>query len=192
MSKQRKIEITETLLKLRENGNGEKPSTNHLAGLLYDELRSLAGRYLRLQRPDHSLQPTALVHEAYLKLVHQDRAQWQDRAHFLAVAAKAMRHILIDHARKRSALKRGGDMHRVTLNTSRLEIANVPRLELLAFDDALSRLSAQDERVGRVAELRVYGGMTARETAIVLGVSERTVFDDWTVARLWLSRELKE
>ncbi|HMB71449.1 MAG TPA: sigma-70 family RNA polymerase sigma factor [bacterium] len=157
---------------------------------VYEELRRIARRLMNGQRPDHTLQPTALVHEAYLKLADSRRVPWQGRAHFMRVAARAMRQILINHARDRSALKRGGAWQRVTLDE---DVAGRPdrNLELLELDDALQRLASRDARMAQVVELKVFAGMKVREVAHVLGVSPRTVDNDWKVARLWLTDEMK-
>ena len=158
--------------------------------MVYDELRSLARAMMRSQRQDHTLQPTALVNEAYLRMVRQKGARWQDRAHFFRVAATAMRQILVNYARDRLAAKRGGNRVRVTLSE---EAAVEPArwLELISLDDALTRLSERDERMARTVELRVFAGMTVPEVAHVLKVSPRTVNSDWKVAKMWLLDELR-
>jgi RNA polymerase sigma factor (TIGR02999 family) len=144
---------------------------------------------MRGERPDHTLQPTALVHEAYCRLIDDSRVGWQDRAHFIGIAARAMRQVLVDHARRRAAAKRGGSWQRLTFN-EKLGIAAVSETELLDLDGALRRLADLDERTARVVELRVFGGLTAEETGHVLGVSRSTVQRDWDMARMWLAREL--
>jgi RNA polymerase sigma-70 factor (ECF subfamily) len=164
-------------------------AVDELLPLVYDKLRSLAAKYLKDERPDSTLQPTALVHEAYLRLVDHERIDWQGKTHFMAIAAVQMRRILIDHARAHVAQKRGGPAYRVTLSES-LAPTSDPSIELLALDQALSGLSARHERQGRVAELKLFAGLLAREIAHQLGVSERTVKDDWRVARAWLMKEL--
>ena len=151
----------------------------------------MAAGFMRRERSDHTLQPTELVHEAFLKLVDPSRIEWQDRAHFLGIAARAMRQVLIDHARRRAASKRGAGLERVTLDTSRLRLSPGPETEALDLDRVLEKLSHQDERAGKVAELRIFGGLTVRETAACLDVSERTVDNDWAFARMWLSRALQ-
>ena len=159
--------------------------------LVYDELRRRAGSYLRGERPDHTLQPTALVHEAYVKLVNQREAKWKDRAHFCAVAAEAMRRILIDHARKHRAARRGGGGQRVTL----CDAIGDPRsmeVDVIDLDDALTRLRELHERQSRVVELRFFGGLSVEEIAEILEVSPRTVKGDWRVARAWLQTRLVE
>lgn len=181
-------QITLLLLGLRREG-GASAGAEQLFGLLYGELRSMAGRLMRGERAQHTLQPTALLHEAFLKLVLPDAHNWQDRAHFLAVASRAMRQILIDHARARRSRKRGGDWQRVTLTDEVVPDAG-GELELFELDDLLSRLTELDQRVGRVAEMRVLAGMEIQEIAHVLEVSPRTVDGDWATARMWLAREL--
>ena len=173
---------------LRRLSEGDTAAAEQLMPLVYQELRGLAGGYLRRERVDHTLQPTALVHEAFLKLVHQDHAQLNDRAHFLAVAAEAMRRILVDHSRKKSAAKRQGG-ERVTL--AAVEEADAEQdLDLAALDDALNKLVKISPRQARIVELRYFGGMTVEEVAITVGISPRTVKGDWRVARAWLQREL--
>jgi len=167
-------------------------TAEQLMPLVYDELRRLARGYLARESREHTLQPTALVHEAYLRLVDQSRVNWQGCSHFRAVGAGMMRRILIDHARRRGGLKRGGGRQRVTLGDSVLRPpdTDVDLLELLALDEALEKLARLDRRQARVIELRFFGGMTAAEIAVALGVSERTVGDDWKHGRAWLRREL--
>ena len=181
-------ETTRILLELER---GDRSAAARLLPLVYDQLRAVADSFFRRQPLNHTLQPTALVHEAYLRLVNQEDEKWKGRAHFFAVAAKAMRQILINHAERRGAAKRGGDRQRLTLNE---ELTPAPRREvdLLVLDEALTRLSALSERMGRVVELRFFGGLTVEEVAHVLDVSKRTVEGDWETARAWLSRELKE
>ncbi len=160
-----------------------------LFNLVYEELRSLAGRYLRSERPDHTLQPTALVHEAYLKMVDQTRVDWQGRTHFFAVGAQAMRRILVDHARSRARQKRGGNLHRITLDEA-VSPFGVCDLDVLALQEALERMSQLDPRQARVVELRFLAGLTVAEVAEVMGLSKRTVEGEWTHAKAWLKREL--
>ena len=157
--------------------------------LVYDELRALAGRYLRRERPNHTLQPTALVHEAWLKLARLDRIQIRDRTHFLALAASAMRQILVDHARAHRALKRGGDWMRVTLDDS-LVPDGAASDELIALDRALLRLGEHDERAMRIVEMRFFAGLTEAEIAESIGMSARWVRQQWAFARAWLKREM--
>lgn len=158
--------------------------------LVYGELRALAAQHLRRERPDHSWQPTELVHEAYLRLVDGKQVDWKGRGHFFGTAARAMRQLLVDHARRKGAAKRGGGEERVTLE---VELVSGERAdaELLDLNDALERLTEMDERAGRLVELRFFAGLTLDEAADALGVSRRTAANDWSLARLWLSRELK-
>jgi RNA polymerase sigma factor (TIGR02999 family) len=179
---------------LRALQNGEIDShqaADELYPLLYQEIRRLAHGMMQSQRSDHTLQPTALVNEAFLKMVRREDAHYQDRAHFFRVAAKAMRQILVNYSRDRKALKRGGGRQRVTLDEN-LGIGPDCWFEVLALDEALTRLSAKDERMGRIIELRVFAGMTLAEAARVLGISPRTASNDWRVAKLWLLDELRE
>ncbi len=169
-------------------GNGQRDPESFLP-LVYDELRRLALGYLQGERASHTLQPTALVHEAYVKLAKRSAHEFNDRTHFLATAARAMREILVDHARARSVQKRGGQAARVTLHEE-VTPTKDPVVDVLAFDEALTRLSAMDERKARTVELRIFGGLTIDETAKALGVSHMTVSADWRVARAWLSEEL--
>ena len=164
-------------------------AASRLFAIVHDELHALAANHFVNQPPDHTLQPTALVNEAFLKLVDQTRIEWQSRAHFLAVAARAMRQILIDHARRRAAAKRGGDLCRVTMDQAVTPITDSDP-ELLDLDDALRRLAAIDDRQGGIVELRFFGGMTVKEVAHVLDVSKTTVETEWRMARAWLRREL--
>ncbi len=164
---------------------------DHLVPAVYDELRGLAGRYLQDERSNHTLQPTALVHEAYLKLVDQTRADLQGRTHFFALAAGAMRRILVDHARKHRAQKRGGDRHRITLDEGL--VADSRRQEdVLALEEALVKLAQLDPRQAQMVEQRFFGGLSVAETAIVLGMSKRSAEREWTMIRSWLRRELAE
>lgn len=156
---------------------------------LYEELRRLAGGYLRQQRAGHTLQPTALVHEAYLKLLDQTRVPWSDAGHFRAIASTAMRQVLVDHARKQGALKRGGDRLRVTLDSS-VAAPEDATIDLLALDEALTALSALHERKARVVELIFFGGLTHEEAARVVGMSQKTIEADWYMARAWLGERL--
>ena len=176
---------TELLLRADE---GEPLEMEELTTLLYAELRRIAERYLRAERADHTLQPTALVHEAFMRLVDQDSVSWAGRAHFLAIAASMMRRVLIDHARRRSAVKRDRGRLLTTWPGSRKGAADP--LDLLQLHDALERLAVVDPRAARVVELRYFGGLEVKEAAEVLDVSERTVKRDWRLARAWLTREL--
>lgn len=168
---------------------GNDAAANALFPLLYDELRGIAQRQLRAERGDHTLSPTALVHEAYLRLVDQTRAQWVNRAQFLAVAARAMRRILVDYARRVRADKRGGGWERLDLDD--VQIPMTERAEaLIALDDALARLALLNPRLTELVECRFFGGMTEEETALALGVTDRTVRRDWVKAKGWLAGEL--
>jgi RNA polymerase sigma factor (TIGR02999 family) len=171
-------------------GKGDLEARDRLLPIVYDELRRQAAVYLRRERVGHTLQPTALVHEVYLKLAGPRRVPWRSRAEFFATAAEAMRHILVDHARKRASAKRAGDWTRVTV-VEDLAGEKKVELDLLALDEALDRLSALDPRHGRIVELRFFGGLSIPETASVLGVSPATVKRDWSLARAWLHRQLE-
>jgi RNA polymerase sigma-70 factor (ECF subfamily) len=169
-------------------GAGDGDAANRLLPVVYDELRARARYYLRSGKPGDTLQPTALVHEAYLRLAGQP-AGWEGRTHFYAVAAMAMRQILIDHARYRKREKRGGDAARVTLSDAVAQVAS-PDVDVMALGEALERLAALNERQARIVELRYLAGLTVDEVAEVLGVSKRTVEADWTFAKAWLKAEL--
>jgi RNA polymerase sigma-70 factor (ECF subfamily) len=170
---------------------GDEQAASRLVPLVYSELRQMAARYMRRERADHTLQTTALVHEAYLKLVEQRSASWQNRAHFFAVAAKVMRHILVDHARANMREKRGGGQPVLQLDEG-LVFSPESSSELLEVDEALHRLAEMDPRQGKIVELRFFGGLTVDETAAVLGISAKTVKRDWSVAKAWLHGELKQ
>jgi RNA polymerase sigma factor (TIGR02999 family) len=170
--------------------NGDQSALDKLMPAVYDELRRLASSYLRRERAGHTLQPTALVNEAYLKLVDQRKARWHNRAQFFGVAAQLMRRILVDHARVRQAQKRGGsDQQQISLSQAD-RIAEKPDIDLLALHEALNELAELDEQQARIVELRFFGGLTIEETTEVLGISHATVERDWTLARAWLRREL--
>jgi RNA polymerase sigma factor (TIGR02999 family) len=171
---------------------GNEQALAELLPLIYDELRAMAARYLGRERPGHTLQATALVHEAYFRLVDQKQVQWRDRAHFFAIAAQAMRRILVDHARARHAVKRGADFAKVELDEGAVlgdEGALAPE-DLLAIDRALTELAALDPTASRIVELRFFGGFTVEEIAEVLDTSVSTVKREWTTARAWLHRQL--
>ena len=175
---------------LKSLGEGHPSAVEELMPLVYEELRGLAAARLAAERSDHTLQPTALVHEAYLKLVGQQDANWTGRAHFFAVAAQAIRRVLIDHARKHGAIKRGAG-RRVTLSG----VENLPEetdVDIVALDDALNRLAKNSERQARVVELRFFGGLSVEQAAQVLGVSPGTIKGDWRFARAWLAQQLDE
>jgi RNA polymerase sigma factor (TIGR02999 family) len=180
---------TEMTALLRAWGSGDKSALDRLLPLIYDELRRLAAHYLRAERPDHTLQPTALVHEAYLRLSQTNRMTLQDRAHFFRLAAEMMRRVLVDHARKRRAAARGGGETKVALDEA-LGLAGRQELDLLALDDALSQLAVIDPQPSRVVELKFFGGLSNEETAEALGVSPATVKRDWAWAKAWLHQEL--
>jgi RNA polymerase sigma factor (TIGR02999 family) len=170
---------------------GDSAAAHELLPLVYSQLRALAGSYYRGQAADHTLQPTALVHEAYLKLVHVPERRWQDRVHFCAVAATAMRQILHDRARRRRAAKRGGDARREPLEQLESPSKSAP-VDMVALDEALERLQELDARQARLVELRFFGGLTNSEVAQILQVSSRTVEKEWRRVRAWLSRELSD
>lgn len=179
-----------TQLLVRASG-GEQRAVDVLLPVVYDELRRIAERCLRRERVDHTLQTTALVHEAYMKLVDQREAKWQNRAHFYAIAAQAMRRILVNHAKGVNRVKRGGKRGRVPLDES---VAVTPEtdIDLVALDEAMDRLAELDPRKSRLVELRFFGGMSIEETAEVLGVAPATVKRDWNFAKAWLFRELSK
>lgn len=185
-------EITRLLAAARQ---GDSTAMDRLMALVYDELRAIAHRQLRRRRPGQTLDTTALVHEAYLKLVDPAGAAWQERRHFFAVAAIAIRHILVDAARRRAARKRGGEVLRITFDelapVHKDLGANADAVEILALDEALTSLAALNERLSRLVELRFFAGLTEEETAEVLGTSERTVRRDWRKARAFLFHALK-
>lgn len=176
----------------KDGGTGEPGEPGELLPEVYDELRRLAGSYLRRERVNHTLQPTALVHEAYERLADQPGRNWQGRSHFFAVSALAMRRVLVDHARRHRRLKRGGDWQRVTIEPAAPLFGDrgLEAEDMLALDAALKQLADLDARQAKVVELRYFGGLTAEATAEYLGVSKRTVEGDWTHARLWLRRAL--
>ena len=176
---------------LRRLTDGDPTAAEELLPLLYGELRAVAERCLSDERRNHTLQPTALVHEAYLRLVPRGDTDWEGRNHFLRTAARAMRHVLVDHARARRREKRGGDAARVPLDAA-LETFERPAVDLVALDEALQRLTGVDEEMGRLVELRFFGGLTIEETARILGVSTPTVERRWRVARMWLREQLGE
>ena len=171
-------------------GQGDQGAREALIPLVYDELRRLARRYLRRERPDHTLQSAALVNEAYLRLIRQDQPQWQNRAHFFGVAAQLMRHILVDHARNRAAAKRGAGAPRLTLDPD-VALPQTRDVDLVALDDALNQLAILDPQQSRLVELRFFGGLSIEETSVVLSVSPATVKREWATARAWLQREMR-
>ena len=169
--------------------DGDRDAPAKLMPLVYEELRRLARDHLRRERPDHTLQPTALVNEVYLRLIDQQRVSWQTRAQFFGLVAQLMRHVLVDHARMRAAAKRGGSLQKLSLDEAWMAPEEVAT-ELVALDEALVRLAAIDERKSRVVEMRFFAGLSVEETAEALGVSDKTVMRDWRIAKLWLHREL--
>jgi RNA polymerase sigma factor (TIGR02999 family) len=171
-------------------GGGDAAAFDELMPLIYAELRKLARRQMQRERLGHTLQATALVHEAYLRLIDQRQVHWQNRAQFFAVAAQVMRRIVVDYARRRRRVKRGGEVTHVALDEAAL-ITPMQAPQVLALDDALCRLAALDERKSRVVEMRYFGGLTVEEVAAVVGVSENTVISDWALAKAWLRRELE-
>jgi RNA polymerase sigma-70 factor (ECF subfamily) len=179
-------EVTRLLLELKR---GNKEAEGYLIPLVYNELRRRAAVYLRREARDHSLQPTALVHEAYLRLTDMKEIDWQSRSHFFAVSATLMRRILVDHARARNAHKRGNGWDAVSLNDAILPSPDRAP-EVLALDEALNKLAMLDKRQSKIVELRFFAGMSEEEAGTVLGISERTVKRDWRVAKAWLFKEL--
>ena len=179
-------DATQMLLATR---GGDRAAAEKLLPLVYDELRARAAALLTRERPDHTLQPTALVHEAFLRLVDQTRVDGQDRVRFFAVASRAMRRVLIDHARKHRAAKRGGNLARITLDEA-VAVSAQSDVDTLDLEAALTRLTSLNERQGCVVELRFFAGLTVEEVAEVLGVSPKTIELDWRMARAWLHREL--
>ena len=169
--------------------DGDQSALRHLMPIVHDELRRLARRLMRSERSGHTLQTTALVNEAYIRLVDLSRVRWQDRAHFFAMSARLMRRILVDHARSRNDQKRGGSLKKVSLDEA-LVVGKEKRADLVALDDALEALAEIDPRKSRVVELRFFGGLSVDETAEALHVSGETVMRDWRLAKVWLLREL--
>lgn len=179
-------DVTQLLVQWK---GGDRESLDRLIPLVYKELRLIAQRFLREEKPGHTLQSTALVHEAYLRLVDQSQMNWQNRAHFFGVAATIMRNILVDHARARQANKRGGPAPKLSLDEA-VALPQKRDLELIAVDDALLNLSSFDPQQSRIVELRFFGGLTIEETSEVLGISESTVKRDWILAKTWIGRTL--
>lgn len=179
-------DVTDLLLRWKDGGD---PVRDELLTLVYDELRRVAGAQLRAERSDHTLQPTALVNEAYLRIVDQTRVQWQNRAHFFAVAARLMRRILVDHARRSGAAKRGSGVRPVRIESIEPAVAAAD-VDLVDLDSALRRLAERDERMAQVVELRYFAGLSVEETAEAMEISPATVKREWSTARAWLHREL--
>ncbi len=182
-------EITQLLSQMK---HGDTEAEARLVTLIYAELRRIAARYMHNERADHSLQPTALVHEAYLKLRKMNAIDWQSRSHFFAVSAHTMRQILVDHARARQAEKRGLDWNRVSCDVGELLAAAEPTVDIVELDEALGRLETFDGRQAKVVEMRFFGGLNEDEIGAELGISERTVKRDWRIAKAWLFHELSQ
>ena len=185
---ERQPEITRML---RAWSGGDREAVDTLMPLVYDELHKVAAQYLRKQRPDHTLQPTALVHEAYLRLIGQNEIDWQNRAHFFGVAAQIMRRLLVDHARKFNAEKRGHDFQKLSLDEN-IDRAVERSSDLIALDEALKSLAEFDEQKARLVELRYFGGLSIEETADVLGVTPTTIKRHWRFAKAWLYEEMQK
>lgn len=181
-------QVTQLLL---DWGNGDKAALDKLVPVVYQELRRLAAYYMRRERPGHTLQTSALVNEAYMRLVDYSQMRWQSRAHFFAVAAQAMRRILVEHARKRHFAKRGGGAVKVSFDEAAI-VSQEQASDLVALDDALTSLEAMDPRKARIVELRYIGGLNIEETAEVLAISPATVQREWRAAKAWLYRAIKE
>src|SRR5215217_4429038 len=171
-------------------GKGDQAALDRLMPLVDSELRRLAGNYLRRERGEHTLQPTALVNEAYLKLVNQRNAKWQNRAHFFGISAQLMRRILVDHARQHQAVKRGGSEQQRISITNVEKFAQQPEVDLLALNEALDELAQMDSQQSRIVELKFFGGLSIEEISEVLGIGHATVERDWKMARAWLRRQL--
>lgn len=182
-----KQNITQLLLSWNK-GNPE--ALDKLMPLVYEELHRQAARFLRRERADHTLQTTGLIHEAYLKLVDQREVNWESRTHFFAIASNLMRRILVDYARSKKRDKRGGDIVKLSLEEAELVAGKEKGIDLIALDEALTRLEKIDERQARIVELRYFGDLTLEETAKALKISRTTVADDWAIAKAWLHREL--
>ena len=179
-------QVTELLVRWRK---GDRQALDALIPLVYEELRRIAQHFLQREKPGHTLQSTALVHEAYVRMVGQNLPEWQSRAHFFGIAAQLMRQILVDHARARQAAKRGGDVFKLSLDES-TAMPEQQDLDLIALDDALKSLAELDPQQGRIVELRYFAGLTIEDTSEVLGISPATVKRDWATARAWLQREM--
>ena len=181
-------EITQLLVAW---GDGDKQALDKLMPFVYGELRRLARNYMRNQKADHTLQTTALVNEAYLRLIDSDKVRWQNRTHFFAISAQLMRRILVDFARAKNAVKRGGENQKITFDEA-LPVTSDKEAELLALDEALKELATLNERQAQIVEMRYFGGMNEKEIGEALEISTRTVRRDWSVARAWLFRELSK
>jgi RNA polymerase sigma factor (TIGR02999 family) len=183
--------MSEVTQLLRDWSEGRVEARDELLRLVYAPLKEMAGRHLQRERDGHTLQPTALVHELYLKLVEQRRVNWNDRAHFFGVAAQGMRRILVDHARKRKAERRGGAMIPVTISDA-LDVCAAQEVDVIALDEALTALEKIFPQQAKIVELRFYGGLTIDETAAALSISAATISREWTMARAWLRRALSQ
>ena len=181
-------EITERLIAW---GAGDRAALDQILPIVYQELRRMAGNYLRQENPGHTLQPTALVHEAWLRLIDQARVDWRNRAQFFGVAAQMMRRILVDHAKAKHREKRGGEAVKLSLDET-INLSQERAADLLALDDAIGELTRVDERKSRVVELRYFGGFSVEETAQILGVSPETVMRDWKMAKAWLYQQIRQ
>lgn len=170
--------------------DGRREALDDLMPIVYADLRRLAGGYMRRESADHALQPTALVHEAYVRLIDQKQVKWRNRAHFFGVAAGMMRRILVDHARRRRAEKRGGGRERVTLEGDEVASVGLKEIDVLSLHESLERLAAFDAQQERIVELRYFGGLTIDEAAEVIGISPATVVREWTIAKAWLRADL--
>lgn len=188
MAEQVETRVTSLLIEWQE---GKSAARDQLLAIVYDELRQLARSYLRRESPGHTLQPTALVGEAYLRLVDQRRVSWRSRSHFFGIAAQMMRRVLVDHARSRRAEKRGGDLPRLSLDEA-LGVSDEKSVDLIALDDALTALAELDPRQGRIVELRFFGGFEVKEVAEILEISPATVKREWAMAKAWLHREISQ
>lgn len=175
---------------LRDTSSGGGGSVDEAIALVYDQLRAVAANHLRHERADHSLQPTGLVHEAYVRLARQSGLSWESRVHFIHIATAQIRRVLVDHARRRNRYKRGGDLVRVTLSEAIAQ--NPPSFDLMALNDALDRLDERSSLDRRIVELKYFGGLTEPEIATLLGIGERTVRRRWSFARAWLFKELAD
>ena len=184
-------DLTQIVMEATSGGDGRGKAVDRVFAVVYEELRAMAQREMSRERSDHTLQPTALVNEVYLRLVEDARLDWESRAHFFGIAARAMRQVLIDHARRRNRAKRGGGWDRVRVDISQLLSRNHD-VSAVEMAETLDRLRALDERSATVVELRVFAGLTGAEIAAVLGVSRKTVVSDWRVARMWLGAEFAD
>ena len=188
----RESKASEITQMLREWSDGKQDALDKLMPLVYDELHRQAARYLRKERQGHTLQTTALIHEAYLKLIDQRNVNWESRTHFFAIAAQAMRRILVDYAKAAHRKKRGGDDIKVPLEEAMLVATKEKGVDLIALDEALNKLARRDEQQARIVELKYFSGLSLEETAEALHISRATVAGDWSMAKVWLYRELRK